>query len=167
MKILIYGFKPYKNYSENITEKIIQKIKNRKGLTKIIFPVKFQKQIFLDKISGIKPDVILGLGQYPRGKKIRIERKAVNLKRNNKKEETKIISKNNPSQFFINTKLIKNNDSRISYDAGKYVCNFSMYVITASLRNKNVKYAFIHIPKDFHVENAVKFVESKIDELTN
>ncbi|RLF33066.1 MAG: hypothetical protein DRN08_05900, partial [Thermoplasmata archaeon] len=128
MKILVYGFKPYKNYKENITEKIIRKIKNRKNLVKIIFPVKFEKRIFLEKIRTIKPNIILGLGQHPRSKKIRIERKAINLKRKNKKEKPEFISKNKPFHLFVNVKLKKDKISWISYDAGKYVCNFSMYV---------------------------------------
>ncbi|MDD5217888.1 MAG: hypothetical protein PHS88_07270 [Candidatus Omnitrophica bacterium] len=165
MKILVYGFSPYKNYSENITERIIRKIRNRKDLTKIIFPVAFQKHIFLEKIRKNNPGVILGLGQHPRSKKMRIERKAVNLKRENKQEQAKIISKNKPAHLFINVKLKKDNNSWISYDAGKYVCNFSMYVISDFSKNKNIKFAFIHIPKDYSVNKAVKFVESKIDEM--
>ena len=165
MKILVYGFKPYKNYKENITEKIIRKIRNRKYLVKIIFPVKFEKHTFLKKIRTINPDIILGLGQHPRSKKIRIERKAINLKRKNKKEKPKIISKNKPFSFFVNVKLKKDRTSWISYDAGKYVCNFSMYVISDFSKNRGIKFAFIHIPKDYNVDKAVKFVESKIDEM--
>lgn len=165
MKILVYGFRPYGKYKENITEKIIKKIKNRKGLIKVIFPVEFQKQLFLNKISRNKPAIILGLGQHSRGKKMRIERKAVNLKRRNKQQKPKIISENKPPYLFANLKLKKDNASWISYDAGKYVCNFSMYVISDASRNKDIKYAFIHIPKNYNINKAIKFIESKIDEM--
>lgn len=165
MKIFVYGFGQDKNYKKNITEKIVQKVRNQRGLTKVIFPVEFQRQIFLDKIIKNKPDVILGLGQHPRSKKIRIERKAVNLKRKNRKEKSKIISKHKPSHLFVNIKLKNDNASWISYDAGKYVCNFSMYVISDFATKKGIKYAFIHIPKDYNVNKAVKFIESKINEM--
>lgn len=165
MKILVYGFKLYKNYNENITEKIIRKIRDQIGLTKVVFPVKLQKQIFLDKITKNKPDIILGLGQHSRSNKMRMERKAVNLKRKNEQKKSKIISKNKPPHLFVNFKLKKDKASWISYDAGKYVCNFSMYVISDFARNKDIRYAFIHVPKDYNLDKAVKFIESKIDEM--
>jgi len=165
MKILVYGFKLYKNWKENITEKIIRRIKNRKNIKKIIFPPKFEKKLYLENIAKHKPDLILGLGQHPRSRKIRIERKAVNLKRHNKKEKPKIISRNKPRYQFVNLRLKKDKNSRISYDAGKYVCNFSMYVISDFCKNKNIKFAFIHIPKDYDMKKAVSFVGSRINEI--
>jgi len=164
MKILVYGFKPYKNYRENITEKIVRKISNRACLKKVIFPVKFKKEYFLEKIKKLKPDVILGLGQHPRGQKIRIERKAANSKKYNQ-ERPEIIYKGKPKYQFVNLKLKKDKDSWISYDAGKYVCNFSMYVITDFFKNKEIKFAFVHIPKDFNFKRVIRFVENKIDEI--
>lgn len=165
MKILIYGFKPYKHFKENITEKLVKKIRNRKGLIKVIFPAEFQKQIFLEKISKSKPDIILGLGQHSRSKKMRIERKSVNLKRENKQDKAKVIFKNMPHHFFVNFKFKRDKTSWISYNAGKYVCNFSMYVISDFIKNKDIKFAFIHIPKDYNINKAINFVESKIDEM--
>ncbi len=165
MKILIYGFKPYKKWKENIAEKIISKVRKRENLEKLIFPVKFKKEIFLEKIKKSKPDIILGLGQAPRSRKIRIEKRAVNLKKYNKKEKPKIIFRNKPKYLFVNLKLKKDNSSRISYDAGKYVCNFSMYVISDYCKNKNIKFTFIHIPKNYNLNKATKFIESKINEV--
>ena len=164
MKILVYGFKPYKNRKENITEETIRKIRNKRNLNKVVFPVKFEKGIFLEKIKKYKPDVILGLGEHPRSRKIRIERKAVNLK-GHKKEKPKIISKNKPKHLFVNLRLKKDKNSWISYNAGKYVCNFSMYVISNFVKNKDIKFAFVHIPKDYNLNKAVRFVDSKINEV--
>lgn len=124
-----------------------------------------KKKYFWKKIRKNKLDIILGLGQHQRSKKMRIERKAVNLKRESKKVKAKIISKSKPLHFFVNFKLKKDKTFWISYDAGEYVCNFSMYVISDFLKNKDVKFAFIHIPKDCNINKAVKFVESKIDEM--
>jgi len=159
MKVLLYGFKPYKKWKENITEKIIRKIRNRKNLKKIIFDVEFNKKNFIDEIKKYNPDVIIGLGQHPRSKKIRIERKAVNLKTHNKKEVPKKISKKGPKYLFVNLKLKKDKNSWISYDAGKYVCNYSMYMISDFFKSKNIKFAFIHLPKDIGLDPAVKNIE--------
>jgi len=164
MKILIYGFKPYKHFQENITEKIIRKISNRAYLKKAIFPVKFERDYFLKRIKRIKPAVILGLGQNPRGRKIGIERKAINSKQYNK-ERPEIIYKNKPKHYFVNLKLKKDKNSWISYDAGKQVCNFSMYIISDFLKNKRAEFAFLHIPKNYNLKRAIRFVENKIDEI--
>ena len=159
MKILIYGFKPYKKWKENISENIIRKIRNRKNLKKVIFDVRFNKKNFIDEIKKFNPNIIIGLGQHPRSKKIRIERKSVNLKRENKKEVPKKISKKGPKYLFVNLKLNKDKNSWISYDAGKYVCNYSMYIISDSSKSKDVKFAFIHMPKDIGLNPAVKYIE--------
>jgi len=74
-KILIYGFKQYKKYKENITEKIVRKI--RRNVVKVVFQVKPSKKMFLNKVRQHKPDIILGLGQHgksPVSTKLRIER---------------------------------------------------------------------------------------------
>lgn len=163
MKILIYGFKPYGRWRENITERVVGKVRGRKGLKKAVFPVRFERGIFLKEIKKCKPDIILGLGQCPRGKKLRIERRAANLKRSSKKEKPKIISKGRPKYQFVNLRLEKSKISWVSYNAGKYVCNFSMYIISDFSKDKNIKFAFIHIPKDYDVNKAVEFIETEID----
>lgn len=163
MKMLVYGFGPYGAEKENITEKIIRKIRNRKNLKKVVFPVKFEKKIFLEKIKKHKPDKILGLGECHRGKKFRIERKAVNLRRAGKGKKLKIISKNKPKYLFMNLRLKKDKNSWVSYRPGKYVCDFSRYVISDF--SENIRFAFIHIPYDYDLNKAVKLVESRIDEI--
>lgn len=161
MKILIYGFKPYKIYKQNITKKIISRIRKNRNLKKTIFPVEFDKGLFLNEVKKSKPDIILGLGQCGKGKKIAIERKAVNLMRDEDKKPH-VIFKNRPKYLFLNLVLKKDKNSRISYDAGQYVCNFSMYVIADYCRNKNIKYTFLHIPHDYNIKKAARFVESKL-----
>lgn len=165
MKLLLFGFKPYKEYKDNITEKIVRKTSDRKDLIKIIFPAKLEDKIFLEKIKGFKPDVILGLGQHGRSKTIRIERKAKNIKRQGKRGEPSPIYTNKPKYQFLNLRLKKDQNSRTSYDAGDYACNFSMYVISDFVKDKNIKFGFIHIPKNYNLDKAVRFVESKIDEI--
>jgi pyrrolidone-carboxylate peptidase len=107
------------------------------------------------------------LGQHPRGNKIRIERKAVNLKKTSRKDKPQIIYKNRPKYQFLNLKLKKDKDSWISYDASTYVCNFSMYLISYYGHKKNIKFAFIHIPYNYKLKKAVKFVNHKINEITD
>ena len=166
MKLLIYGFGPYKEHKNNITTDIIKKLKDRQNLTKIILPVTFNKTIFLDEIKRHKPSIILGMGQHPRAKKIRIERKSINQKRYSKEDEIKQISKYGPEKHLVNLKLKKDDLSRITYNAGDYVCNYSMYIITEFCKVKGLKFAFIHIPKRYDLKQSIKFIETKIDEIT-
>ncbi len=164
MKILLYGFKPYKKFKSNITEEIINKISPRKDLRKVVFPVKFNKRIFLKEVRFYKPDIIIGLGQHPRGKKIRIERKTINL-RGSKDKGYRAIDRKGTKFQFVNLRLKKDDISRLSYKAGKYVCNFSIYILSKWSRENNIKFAFLHIPKSFNVSLAVNFVESKIEKV--
>ncbi|OGD62483.1 hypothetical protein A2160_00170 [Candidatus Beckwithbacteria bacterium RBG_13_42_9] len=163
-KILIYGFDPYQGFKENISAEIVRKIPGRNNLTKVIFPVKFNAHIFRQKIKEIDPNIIIGLGQRPRSRKIRIERKAQNLF-GVKAEKPKIILKNHPKYLILNLKLNADKNSYISYKTGRYVCNFSMYVISHFCQNKNIKFSFLHIPQKYHLAKAVKFIEEKIKEI--
>jgi pyrrolidone-carboxylate peptidase len=158
MKTLIYGFKPYKKYKKNISEEIVKKINK----TKAIFKVKFNKSQYINKIKQTKPDIIIGIAQHPRAKKIRIERKAVNIYRKNKKAKPKLIKKS-PKSYLVNLKLKPTKDTIVTYNAGTYGCNYSMYIILDYIKNKNIKFAFIHIPKDYNLKKAVKIVNKLIN----
>lgn len=170
MKILIYGFKPYNRYQTNISEQVIKGVRNKKNLRKVIFPVEFSKRNFISQIGKIRPDIIIGLGQTSKGRKLKIERRAVNLKRgiDGKKSSAAILEKR-ARYLFVSLKLKKNSHSRISYNAGKYVCNYSMYVILDFLRKyrKSIKFAFIHIPKNYHKRVAVRYLEKTIQSIKN
>lgn len=165
MKILAFGFKPYLGHKKNITEEIVKNLRNRKNLSKFVFPVEFNRKMFVGIISRYKPDAILGLGMHPSAKKIRIERRAVNLKQASKKEKARKIAKNKPRYRLVNLKLKSDKNSRITYNAGKYACNYCMYIISELVGAKDIKFAFLHIPKDYNVHKAVRFIESKIDEI--
>lgn len=157
MKILLYGFKQFKNHKQNITQEIIQAIPSKKGLYKKVFPVKFDRKMFLDAVNKFKPDVIIGLGQCSQGNKIRIERRAVNLYKGNKK-----IVKNKPKYLFSNIKIKPDRNSYISYDAGKYVCNYSMYLMADYADQNKIKFAFVHIPEKYSKDKAQKFINKII-----
>jgi pyrrolidone-carboxylate peptidase len=164
-KILVYGFGPFGGYPENITQKIIDKLKRRKLLVKIIFPAVFDGKIFLRAVARHKPDLILGLGQCPRGSRIRIERRCVNQKKELANDKIRKIIPGGPSHRSVNFKLGNDVSSRLSYDAGNFVCNFSMYVLSDYATKNVIDFAFLHVPRDHDVCDAVNFAESKIDEM--
>ena len=164
MKIIIYGFKPYNGYKTNISEKVVKKVRNRKNLKKIVFKVEFNRSSFVNWIKKVRPAIIIGLGQTSKGRKIRIERRAINLRRKEGKKDFTTISKRGSRYLFVNLKLQKEDYLRVSYDAGKYVCNYSMYVIAEFLKTlgKKVKFAFVHIPSNYKIDSVVEYIEKII-----
>jgi pyroglutamyl-peptidase len=151
MRILVYGFGVYRDFEENVTEKIIRRLPRRRQLGKIIFPVRFHRRQFIDAVRKHDPEVILGLGQCSRGKRLRIERRAVNKRRNDKGEKPKPIVRGGPRQLSTNLRLGLGLQARPSRNAGDYVCNYSMYVILDYLKRQRfpIRFGFIHIPHDY------------------
>lgn len=163
-QILLFGFGPFLKVKSNISKKILGGF-SFPNIKKRILPVKYDKKMIIKKLfdNKNKPDYVLGLGQHYSGNLLRIERKAQNLFwekiRVNKKEclATGIIQKT-PEKYNLNLKLPKKEFSRISYDAGFYVCNYAMYIIMDYIKKKKLKtkFAFIHIPPKYPVLKARK-----------
>ena len=164
-KLLIYGFKPYKEYKRNISEIVVKKLKigKRFKVKKIILPVFFRKDI-LKEIKKFKPDIILGLGQKGRGKLLEIERTAGNIY----KKDGKRINPRGPKRYLLNLRFkYKPKGTKINYISSDYVCNFTCYIIMDYIKKNKLKtkFAFIHIPKDYNSRKAVKIIQEIIRNL--
>jgi pyroglutamyl-peptidase len=171
MRVLVYGFGPYKQFKSNITQEIVRKIPRSAGLKKIVFPVRFDKNQFIAAIAKHRPDVILGLGQCGSGKYLRIERRAVNRRRNSKEEKGRAIRRRGPRWLRPTLRLEKRAFGRravTSSNAGDYVCNFSMYVLLDHLQRNHggARYGFIHIPHDYDRGRASRLVTKVIERIT-
>ena len=166
-KLLVFGFKPYGHNKANISEIIVNKLKNKKISKKIIFPITFNKHIIIKKIMKEKPDIILGLSQHPRARKIRIERKAKNIIKLKKEKKSRRISKNSKKEFFTSLKIPKTKETTIAHNAGTYICNFSMYSIIEHIakNNENIKFAFLHIPKHYDIGKGTKIINNIINNI--
>jgi len=160
-KLLIYGFKPYKHIITNASEEIIKKLDES---YKVILPLKFDDSLIINKIEKIKPDVIIGLSSSREGRLLRLERKAKNIIKLKKSKTKKLIDKNGPEKYYVNLKIKKIKGTRISYNAGTYTCNYMMYsVINHIKKNKlDIKYAYIHIPRNFKTNKALKIIQKLI-----
>ena len=160
MRLLIYGFGPYKQFKENITEKILRRLPARNGVKKVVFPVRFQKRQFIEALKKYKPEVILGVGQSSRSKRLKIERRAVNRRRESKNEQPKPILSVGSKWLATNLGVNGGRQARISSDAGDYVCNYSMYVILYYLKRHRLPthFGFIHVPYDYNLSRARRFL---------
>jgi len=170
MRVLLYGFGPYKQFKSNITHRIVTKLPRSANLKKIVFPVRFNKTQFTAAIAKHRPDVILGLGQCSTGTKLRVERRAVNVRRNNKEEKGRAIVRGGAKALRTTLKLRGlGKQAQESRSAGDYVCNFSMYVMLEYLkrRRKEAHYGFVHIPHDYDRDRAARFVRKVIQKVKN
>ena len=167
-KIWVYGFQPFLHYPENITQKVIAQLEAEQCFGNVnysVLAVDFQADIFEAPLRAVQPDVVLGMGQYPRGQKIRIERKAFNWQRdksNPDHAEGPILSTGQALER-PSWNIKPDTMSWRSYNAGRYVCNYSMYQLSRWARLQHFNYAFIHIPKDFCLEHAVGFVKKHLN----
>jgi pyroglutamyl-peptidase len=165
MRLLIYGFGPYREFADNITEKILGKFPQRKGQKKIVFAVRFRKRQFISAVKNYQPDIILGLGQCSRGQRLRIESRAKNSRRNNPKEKVRPIIAGGPQSLRTNLRLALNGES--SNNAGEYVCNYSMYVMLHFIKRRRlpIRYGFIHIPYQYDYKRAVRLLAQAVGKL--
>lgn len=157
-KILVYGFEPFLQYTKNVTEDIVEQLSRDSGVVGHIFPVVFDSAMFTQKLNEICPSLVIGMGQDSRARKIRIERKAQNQRRNHLESNTHRIAKNGPEHLFCNSSVNKPEGTTVTYDAGTYVCNFSMYVCLEYCIPKGVPYTFLHIPVGANPKQAARTV---------
>jgi pyroglutamyl-peptidase len=165
MRVLVYGFGPYRGFYDNVTEKIVRALPRRAGLKKIIFPVRFHKGQFIRAVESFHPDMILGLGQCSRGRVLRVEARAVNHWRNSKRGEPGSIVRGGAPHLATNLKLNLARQARVSNNAGDYVCNYSMYVMLDHIRRKKlaVLYGFIHVPRLYDPKLALRVLRRAFD----
>lgn len=160
MRLLIYGFGPYKRFKDNITEKILRRLPAGSGVKKVVFPVRFQKRQFIEALKKHKPEVILGLGQSSRSKRIKIERRAVNRRRENGDDRARPIRAGGRKWLATSLRLNGGRQARISRDADDYVCNYSMYIILDYLKRRALpaRFGFIHMPHNYNLRSARRYV---------
>ena len=160
MRILLYGFGPYRQFRDNVTARIIRSLPSQAGLKKIIFPVRFQRRQFIDALDRHKPDVILGLGQSSR-KRIEVESRAKNCRRAGRSEPARPISKGRPKSLPTSLSIHAGRSAGISTDAGDYVCNYSMFVLLEEIDRRQLRtsFGFVHIPYDCDERKARRLVQ--------
>jgi pyrrolidone-carboxylate peptidase len=159
MRILLYGFGPYRQFRDNVTAQIVRALPTQAGLKKVIFPVRFQRRQFIDALNRHKPDVILGLGQSSR-KQIEVEARATNRRRVGKLDRPRPIFKGKPKSLATTLSMRAGRWAGMSKDAGDYVCNYSMFVLLDEIGRRQMKtrFGFIHIPHDCDHQKATRYV---------
>ena len=161
MRVLIYGFKPFGSYTENISEQLVLQIPLSSTLIKKVFDVRFDAEMFIKALTKVKPDRILGLGLHPRARKLRIERKAINLRKNEDKT-TMPISLTGPVSIYTTLHLPESSLTTVTYDAGTYVCNYSMYLMGQYCEQTDAQFGFVHIPKEYDLKKLSAWLKTTL-----
>ena len=161
--ILLYGFGLYDKHESNISGDLVRQMRLPRSVHREVFDVRFDRAMFIDAVDRHDPEIIIGLGQSARSGKIRIERRAVNLmgERGKKKRP---ISRHGPDHLSMSLDVPHDDQARLSYDAGTYVCNFSMYVIAEHCRDSGRRCGFIHLPKRYDMRHAEAFVGKLVEQ---
>ncbi len=159
MRLLVYGFGPYRNFRENVTAKMIKLLPKRLGVKSVVFAVRFHRRPFIEAIERHRPDIILGLGQSSR-RRIEIESRAANRRRAHRKARARLISIGGPRWLPTTLAIKLGRRARRSRNAGDYVCNYSMYVMLDYLRRRRpqTRYGFVHIPFDCEADAAARLI---------
>jgi pyrrolidone-carboxylate peptidase len=162
MKILVYGFGVYGNFADNITEKIIRSLPKLEDVDTKVFDVRFDRAMFETEFRRVKPDLIIGMGQHPRARKIRVERKA-----HDRRSEDGISGQpiDGTGDRMMSLMLPAHILATPAYDAGEYVCNFSMFTAESYAQQSGVKAAFLHIPRQLKVEVGVRYLTQLLKRL--
>lgn len=160
VRVLVYGFGPYRKFTENITAQVIDSLAPRPGLRKLVFPVRFQRRQFIDALGEPMPLVVLGLGQCARPR-IEVETRAINRRRADKSRAAQPISTGGEPWLPATMPLYLTRPSAKSINAGDYVCNYSMYVMLEEIerREHSSRFGFVHIPFDHDLPAACRYVE--------
>jgi pyroglutamyl-peptidase len=168
MRILLYGFGPYRQFHDNITARIIKSLPARSGLKKVVFPVRFQGRQFISALRRQKPEVVIGLGQSTR-KQIEVEARAKNRRRARKSDKARAISGNGPKTRPTTLDIKTGRSIGRSMNAGDYVCNYSIFVLLDEIARKKLKipFGFIHIPHDYDQHKASRFVQRVLRQCQN
>lgn len=160
MRILLYGFGPYRQFRDNITARIIKSLPARRGVKKVVFPVRFQHGQYVGALRRYKPDVVIGLGQSTR-RQIEVEARAKNRRSAGKGDKPKAIVGSGPKTRPTTLKIKSGRWIGKSTNAGDYVCNYSMFILLQEIARKDLKipFGFVHIPHDYEPQKASRFVQ--------
>jgi pyroglutamyl-peptidase len=167
MRVLLYGFGPYKRFRENITATIIRALPRSPGLRKLVLPVRFHRQQFVGALEKHRPDVVLGLGQSSR-RRIEIEARAGNRRRASRRNRARAIRPRAPRWLATTLEVKLGREARRSNNAGDYVCNYSMYVMLDHIERGRlpVSFGFVHIPFDYEPRKAGKLIGAALRQIT-
>lgn len=164
-KLLITGFEPFGGETVNPSWEAVSRLPSEIGdysLTKLRVPAVFGEaaEKVIAAADGMRPDVILCVGQAGGRNAVTPELVAINLRYaaipDNKGYQPKDepIASSGDTAYFSTLPVRKIAEavnaagvpSQVSYSAGAYVCNDVLYTLLSRFQNSQTRVGFIHIP---------------------
>jgi len=164
-KLLITGFDPFGGETVNPAWEAVKLLPDVVGayeLTKMEIPTVFgaASQKVLDAAQKVQPDVILCIGQAGGRKAITPEMVAINLRHariadnagNQPQDEP--VAADGPAAYFATVPVRKMTaaieaagiEAAVSYSAGTFVCNDTLYAVLHHYAGTPVQAGFVHVP---------------------
>jgi pyroglutamyl-peptidase len=161
MRILLTGFEPFGNATNNPSAEIVKQISMENVFTAIL-PVAYTKSAehLLALIAEHNPDVVICLGQAEGRTQITPEKVAINLDdarlADNEgvlRSDVKILE-GGPDAYFstlpvkeiVEAIKAKGVPAAVSLSAGAFLCNHVFYVAQNKFAGTNVRSGFVHVP---------------------
>ena len=164
-KLLITGFDPFGGESVNPSWEAVKQLPDRIGafsLTKLQIPTQFgvAARTVLASAQALQPDVILSVGQAGGRDSITPEVIGINLREASIADNAGIKPQNEPvvqggPAAYFSTLPVRRMVSavkdigipcKLSYSAGAFVCNDTLYTLLHRFDGTQVRVGFIHVP---------------------
>lgn len=164
-KLLITGFEPFGGEEINPSWEAVMRLPSELGgyeLTKLLIPVVFgvAAEAVMKTADELSPDVILCIGQAGGRNAITPELVAINLRHasipdnNGNQPNDEQIAEDGPRAYFSTLPVRRIAEkvnalgipSQVSYSAGAYVCNDTLYKLLSHFDGSKTRVGFIHIP---------------------
>lgn len=172
MKILISGFVPFGGSKINPTEKLLEDIIHRPfegaEIKTLLLPVHYDEcaELLLEEVQSFRPDAVIACGVAAGRTAITPEKIAVNLKdiapdapypdNKGRRPQDEPINPEGPDGLFtslpvrsmVNRLKEAGIPASISYTAGTYICNNTMYALLDYIRSQQSSMlgGFVHFP---------------------
>lgn len=157
--LLFFGFGPYQEFPDNITATVLAALPDAPGIHRVIFDVAFDREMFIQTLERIQPAIVIGLGQQVRSEKIQLECCARNVMSQERHLPGRPIEVGAQQQIELSLELPCEHDCERTFNAGSYVCNFSMWWIEKWCQQNEAKFAFVHVPREGSVARVVEYLE--------
>ena len=164
-KLLITGFDPFGGESINPAWEAVSRLPDRIGaweIHRLQIPTVFGKasEILLAKAEALSPDAIISVGQAGGRKAVTPEMVAVNLRYGSIADNAGVspqdepVVSGGPAAYFATLPVRKMAQAMVdaglpgsvSYSAGAFVCNDTMYAVLHRYHGTPVRAGFIHVP---------------------
>ena len=164
-KLLITGFDPFGDGTVNPSWEAVKLLPDEIGgfqITKLQIPTKFSvaARTVLSAARTLQPDVILSVGQAGGRDSVTPEVIAINLREASIADNAGVLAQNEPvvagaPAAYFSTVPVRQMAAavrqagiacKLSYSAGAFVCNDTLYTLLHHYAGTDVQVGFIHVP---------------------